>query len=100
MGTGAGGSLNLWEEMRQVLYLLDGKLSRNEVAKNLLSGATLGGAKSLGLEGKIGSLIKNKKADFILVDSPKGDESLEAGLIDQMKKESVIASFVGGEKLF
>jgi cytosine/adenosine deaminase-related metal-dependent hydrolase len=98
LGKASGSSLNLWDEMRMILY--ENEMGdRAQIADQILRAATLGGAKALQLEEKVGSLVKNKQADFIVVDTPSGDDSLTAGLIDQTREGSLVASFVAGERL-
>lgn len=97
LGVAWGSHLNLWEEMRRVaLALIDEP--REAVARMVFQAATSGGAKALKLEREVGSLAPAKRADFIVVSKPSGDEDLLAGILDQTR-EGVVASFVGGEKL-
>lgn len=59
---------NLWEEMRAVL---DGNLANDKPSpKDLMTMATMGGARALGLDHLIGSLTVGKSADYTVVDAP------------------------------
>lgn len=101
LGTWGGAthsSYNLWDEMRLALFEVDDAF-RVAAADRLLHAATLGGAQILGLQGVTGSLVKNKRADFIAVDTTPGDESWAAGLIDQTRPENIKAVYVDGIQL-
>lgn len=69
-GAASNNSLNLFLEMRSAALL--GKLAaRNPAAlpaAQVLRMATLGGARALGMEHRIGSLVPGKEADMIAVD--------------------------------
>lgn len=66
----SNNSLNLFLEMRSAALL--GKLAARDPAAlpaaQVLSMATLGGARALGMEHRIGSLLPGKEADMIAVD--------------------------------
>lgn len=96
----AGATLDLWDEMRAVLYRLEETAGRQTAGEAILRAATWGGARALGLETELGTLKKNKAADFLLVDSPEQDSSLIAGLIEQTRPENIAAAFVDGAELF
>lgn len=98
LGKAWGSSQDPWDEMRFVLNEFEGEI-RGSIAQNLLQAATLGAAKALGLSADIGSLLPGKKADFILVSKPTGNEFSFADLIDQTREGSVHASYVSGKKL-
>lgn len=96
----SGSNLQLWDEMRAVVYRLESAIDRSQAASAILGAATLGGARALGLESEIGSLVKNKQADFILVDSPEEDDSIPAGLVDQTFPERIAAVYIAGSPLW
>jgi len=98
-GKAWGGGGDIWDEMRSLLYEVEGP-DRILWAEGILKAATLGGAHSLKLDEKIGSLTSGKQADFIVVDTPEEDESLLAGLIDQMRPEGLVASYVSGQRAY
>lgn len=72
-GQGSTTTLDMFEEMRVCAYLQ--KLKHNDPtcikAYDILKMATIEGAKVLGLQEKIGSIEKGKKADIILIDTNK-----------------------------
>jgi len=72
-GTASNNNLNLFQEM-QTMSLIHKLWSKNPTAipaKTALQIATIGSAKVLGLDHKIGSLEIGKKADIILLDITK-----------------------------
>ena len=72
-GAASNNDLDMFGEMRSAAFL--GKLSSQNPraldAHTTLSMATIGGARSLGLEHEIGSLEPGKRADLIAVDLGK-----------------------------
>jgi len=99
MSIPSGASLNLWDELRAIWYAGEWK-DRDKFAAALLRAATLGGAQALRMEKAIGSIVKGKQADLIVVDSPEVEDSLYAALLDQTREENLKASWVAGEKVF
>lgn len=69
-GAASNNRLDLWEEMRLAALLAKGMSGRaNAVpARHALTLATLNGARALGLDGQIGSLLPGKQADMVAVD--------------------------------
>jgi 5-methylthioadenosine/S-adenosylhomocysteine deaminase len=69
-GAASNNDLNLFNEMHSAALL--GKLRERDAsalpAQAVLEMATLGGARALGLEERIGSLVAGKQADVIAVD--------------------------------
>jgi len=69
-GAASNNDLDMLGEMRTAALL--GKLDARDAtacpAADMLSMATLGGARSLGLEDRIGSLVPGKSADFAAID--------------------------------
>lgn len=73
LGTGAPHRpqpFSMWEEMREVLR----STSDSPTPKEIMQMATIGSAKTLGLENQIGTLEAGKRADYIIVDLPPGHE--------------------------
>jgi 5-methylthioadenosine/S-adenosylhomocysteine deaminase len=72
-GTFSGDRLDILEEMRFAAFLQRVKALDASVltASEALEMATLNGAKSLGMNGSIGSLDKGKKADITIVNAQK-----------------------------
>lgn len=100
LGRAAGSSLDLWDEMRAVLYRLEGFADRQAAGEAILRAATLGGARALGVEAEIGSFEKNKRADFLAVAAPEEGEPLAAALIQGIRPSEIVAAFVDGVALF
>lgn len=67
--TASNNVLDMFEEMRFAIFLQRAlhQTAPILVAKQVLEMATIGGAKALGMENKIGSLERGKKADLIAV---------------------------------
>ena len=90
---------NLWQEMKTAL---EGTLSTDTpTAKDLMHMATMGGARALGLEHRIGSLTVGKSADVIVVDAPQMADAhfLYDALIRQTTPLHVRLSMVNGHIL-
>ena len=73
LGTDSSASnnrLDIMEEMRLAALLIKGNTRSPELipAKEAIKMATINGAKPLGLDSKIGSIEKNKKADLVAID--------------------------------
>ena len=67
---GSNNSLDMWKEMRLAALLAKG-VSKDAAAVpafRALQMATIGGARALGLDAKVGSLVKGKEADVIAVE--------------------------------
>jgi 5-methylthioadenosine/S-adenosylhomocysteine deaminase len=69
-GAASNNRLDVWEEMRLAALLAKGATGRADVvpAHTALAMATLNGAKALGLDSQIGSLLPGKQADIVAVD--------------------------------
>lgn len=90
---------NLWQEMKTVL---EGDLASDKPsAKDLIHMATMGGARALGLEHRIGSLTAGKLADIIAVEVPQMPDVhfLHDSLIRQTTPLHVRLVMVGGNIL-
>ncbi|MDO8786462.1 MAG: TRZ/ATZ family hydrolase [Sulfuritalea sp.] len=68
-GAASNNRLDLFQEMRHAALLAKGASQNAEAigAHTTLRAATLGGARALGIDGEIGSLIPGKKADLCAV---------------------------------
>ena len=89
-------SLNMWDEMRYAyqIHRRDGV-----TPKDVLSLATIGGAKALGMDKEIGTLEPGKRADIIAVPLPKKDTGdLYSDLLRETK--SCIMTMVNGKMLY
>jgi 5-methylthioadenosine/S-adenosylhomocysteine deaminase len=69
-GPASNNRLDCWQEMRLAALLAKGVTGRPELvpARHALRMATLGGARALGLEARIGSIQVGKEADLVAVD--------------------------------
>ena len=69
-GSASNNRLDIMEEMRLAALLIKGSTKSSELipAMEAIKMATINGAKALGLESKIGSIEKNKKADLVAID--------------------------------
>ena len=82
-------SNDLWKTMRAAILLARVQSGNIELidAWDVLSLATIGGAKGLGMEADLGTLEAGKKADIILVD-------LETAWCNPIRRENVITDLV------
>ena len=102
---GSNNDLNMFEAMDFAGKLA--KVSREDPtvlpARVLVSAATLGGARALGLSEKIGSLEPGKQADFITVDVHNSHvqpfEDVYSTLVYSAKASDVIDVWVDGKRL-
>jgi 5-methylthioadenosine/S-adenosylhomocysteine deaminase len=86
----------MWDEMRFV-YRVQG--SSGLTPRDILRLATLGGAKALGMDEKVGSLIPGNKADIIAVPLPNIDTGdPHSDLLRETK--SSIMTMVNGKILY
>jgi 5-methylthioadenosine/S-adenosylhomocysteine deaminase len=69
-GAASNNRMDVWEEMRLAALLAKGLSGRADAvpAHAALTMATLNGAKALGLDSQIGSLVPGKQADIVAVD--------------------------------
>lgn len=115
----AGGySLSMFNEMKEAIenskYLFlfsKGKDGPQMTIEEAFYLATLGGAKALSMDKKIGSLEKNKKADFLIIDykkiDPMGEKSnlynsplqILSKLIYRGDKSTVKHAYIDGKKI-
>jgi cytosine/adenosine deaminase-related metal-dependent hydrolase len=89
-------SLNMWDEMRYAyrIHRKDGV-----TAQDIFRLATINGAKALGLDNEIGTLVRGKKADIIAVPLPKKNTGdLYSDLLRETK--SCIMSIVNGKIIY
>jgi 5-methylthioadenosine/S-adenosylhomocysteine deaminase len=102
---GSNNNLDMFEEMASAARLQ--KVARNDPralgARDVLEMATIGGARALGLAGKVGTLEKGKRADLILVDlrGPKARPiySVESALVYAVSGDQVMMTMVDGRVL-
>ena len=108
-GQGSGNNLDMFETMK-IAGLIQGGIHENEkriTAKDVIKMATINGAKLLGLDDKIGSIEKGKKADIIIVDISKKLDNIKmlpnvdiiSNLVYNTEGRSVNTTIVNGEVL-
>ena len=108
-GQGSGNNLDMFESMRTAC-LIQGGIHENEDridSKEAIKMATINGAKLLGLDDKIGSIVEGKDADLILVDiSAKLDHitclpnnDILSNLVYNTSGRDVTTTIVNGEVL-
>lgn len=103
-GAPCSNNLDAFMEMR--LSSLIQKISIGPKAmdcKQVLYLATMGGAKVMGMEKEIGSIVEGKKADIILLDlnrvhnAPSFNENVESQIVFSGKTENVITTIINGK---
>jgi 5-methylthioadenosine/S-adenosylhomocysteine deaminase len=104
-GAASNNDLDLFGEMRTAALLAKAVASdaRALPAAEALHAATLGGAKALGLDSEIGSLVAGKAADFIAVDLSAANTQPVYNVLSQLVyaagREQVTDAFVAGRAL-
>ena len=70
-GPASGNTLDLFTQMRMIANFQKNTLQDRSAfpAREIVEMATIGGARALGIENKVGSLEIGKKADFILLET-------------------------------
>jgi 5-methylthioadenosine/S-adenosylhomocysteine deaminase len=102
----SNNTMDLFDEMRIGLLLHRGLIGGIDYisAKSFLEMATIGGAKALRLDDKIGSLEKGKEADIISVDISKSHQvplqNPYSTLVYTANQENILMTMVGGEILY
>jgi len=103
---GSNNDLSMFEAMDFAGKL--GKVSTNDPtvlpAREIVAAATRGGARALGLDGKIGSLERGKQADFIAVETRRAHiqpfEDVYSALVYSVKASDVTDVWVDGRPLY
>ena len=105
-GQGSGSNLDMFEQMKFAALLQKGILEdpKQMPAYEVLKMATINGAKTLGLENKIGSIEEGKLADLIILNlknspilNPNNDVIAE--IVYNVKAENVDTTIVNGKIL-
>lgn len=102
---GSNNNLDMVEEMASAARLQ--KVMRNDpkaiTAREVLRLATIGGAQVLGLDDKIGTLERGKRADVVVIDlhTPKSQPvySVESAIVYAASGSSVVTTIVDGKIL-
>lgn len=108
-GQGSGNNLDMFETMK-IAGLIQGGIHENEErisAKDVIKMATINGAKILGMEDKIGSIEKGKKADLIIIDISKSLDNIKmipnndviSNLVYNTDGRNVVTTIVNGNIL-
>lgn len=100
----SGTSLNLLEEMRYALLIqraVGGRRTRLD-SRRCLEMATMGGARSLGLDDRVGSIEGGKNADLAFIRLRKGFKALDpVEYLGYVANESdVLTTMVGGNVIY
>jgi 5-methylthioadenosine/S-adenosylhomocysteine deaminase len=104
-GAASNNRQDLFAEMRLAALLAKGTTGDAAVlpAQQVLRMATLGGARALGLDGRIGSLVPGKEADVIAVDVDWLDDAPLydpiSHLVHVCGRERVTDAWVAGERV-
>ena len=104
-GAASNNRIDLFSEMRVAALLAKASTGDPSVwpAQQALSAATLSGARALGLDGEIGSLVQGKQADLIAVDlSGSNAEPCYdpvSHLVYAVGREAVTDVWVGGRRI-
>ena len=97
---------DLLEESRFAAFSARNRSGREHFisARQVLEAATLGGAKGLGLEDKIGTLESDKYADIAIVSLDRHAQTpvndVEAALVFSSNARDVVMTMVGGKEIF
>jgi 5-methylthioadenosine/S-adenosylhomocysteine deaminase len=102
---GSNNNLDMIEEMASAARLQ--KISRNDPkafsAREVLEMATIGGARVLNLEKKIGTLERGKRADIVIIDLQNARSqpvySVESAIVYAASGSSVVTTIVDGRIL-
>lgn len=96
-GLSSNISLNLWDEMRAILFSHE-KMEIHTLAKKLLKASTSNGSKALSLN--CGEIAKDKFADFIVCELADDIEELEdIPLALVLHTKFTKATYIAGEKI-
>jgi len=104
-GAASNNDLDLFEAMRQAAFLhkIVNEDPRSVAAPTALEMATIGGARALGLDDRIGSLEPGKRADLIVVsmDAPRQTPMYDpiSHLVYTTRGDDVITTIVDGRVL-
>ena len=102
---GSNNNLDMIEEMASAARLQKvGRLDPKAIsAREVLSMATIGGARALGLADKIGTLEKGKRADVVIIDLQTAKSqpvySVESAIVYAAAGSSVVTTIVDGRIL-
>lgn len=104
-GQGSGSNLDMFETMKFAVLLQKGINESPEIlpAYEVLKMATINGAKTLGLEEKIGSIENKKQADIIIIDLNNCEtmplNNIFAQIVYNVKGHNVDTTIVNGKVL-
>ncbi len=91
-GLSSNFSLDFLEELK-FLYLSSKSIVKKNLEENIINKATIDGARALGIEDKVGSIEKGKKADLIAFEIRNSNPYLS--IINSNKKDLMMAMVNG-----
>src|SRR5207249_4392569 len=105
-GAPCNNSLDMFQEMRLASLIQKPVHGPTAMpAQTMFTMATIGGARTLGLEREIGSIEVGKKADIVVLDlndvwNPVGDDNVYSSIVYSASPENVDSVMVDGKWVY